>query len=433
MRQTPFFSVILLLLLFSCSLDTDVATYTVSQSDFTNMLIVEGAVESVLTKTLTSPRNCDGVVQFLVEDGTYVEKDEIVCIIEFQELQNRYDQISISLENARAGLNKTIADLNLQYALLEAQVKTNEADTKIAQMDSLQLVFVSPNQRMIKELELEKTGIEKVRYEKKLKALKVIQQSEIKKLEIEIQRFTVRVQTMKEQIDALTVKAPRSGMAIRAISSLTGTKYQVGDPVWSNMPLVILPDFKQMKVKIMASETDYKSISVNDSVYYTFDAMPGNSGTGKILKKAPVGQPYKRDGKVKFFEIEASVDSVLVMPEPGFTANCHIILKQSKNVLSVPQIAIFEEDSMKVVFVQQKKGFERRQVLTGLSSIRESVIASGLADGEIIALSKPKPSLVREQTALPDSLTKKPEAPADIPKPDVAQDIKEISVLRNDE
>jgi len=137
--------------------------------------------------------------------------------------------------------------------------------------------------------------------------------------------------------------------------------------------------------------------------------MPGNIGSGKILKKAPVGQPYKQDSKVKFFEIEASIDSVLTMPEPGYTANCRIILKQSKNVISVPQIAIFEEDSMKVVFVQGKRGFERRQVLTGLSSPKESVITNGLAEGEIVSLTRPNQSLVKTMTMLPDSLTKTPE------------------------
>ena len=413
MLQSQIISISLILLVFSCSSDTNVVTYTVLQGDFVNALLVEGAVEPVLSTTLSSPRNCDGVVQYLVEDGRYVEEGEVVCIIEYQELQNWYDQQAISLENAGAGLNKTKADLNLQYALLEAQVKTNETETKIAKMDSLQLAFVSPNQRLIKELELEKAGIEKARYVKKLEALKMIQQSEIKRYELEIQRFKMQIQSYKDMLDAMTIKAPRAGLAIRANSRLTGKKYQVGDPVWSVMPLVILPEFRQMKVKIMASETDYKNISVDDSVHYTFGAMPGNTGYGKIIRKAPVGQPYKRDGKVKFFEIEASIDSVFVMPEPGFTANCRIILSQSKNVLSVPQIAIFEEDSIKVVFVQRKKGYERRQVLTDLSSLKESVVTAGLEDGEIISLSKPALYLVKQQVALPDSLTKKPEIPTE--------------------
>ena len=404
-RLIPFGLVFKLLWVFSCSEDTNIATYAVLQGDFIDALLVEGAVEPVLSTTLVSPRNTDGAVQFIVENGAYVEEGDIVCIIEFQELQNRYDQIVISLENAQTGLNKIRADLNMQYALLEAQVKTNEADTKIAQMDSMQLAFASPTQRMIKELELERASIEKARYEKKIEALKVIQQSEIRRHELEIQRLTMRVKAMEEELDALTIRAPRSGLVIRANNPLTGNKLQVGDPVWSNFPLATMPEFKEMKVKIMASETDYKNINVNDSVYYTFEAMPDNFGTGKILRKSPVGQPLRRGGTVRFFEIEASIDSVMVMPEPGFTAICRIILKQSRNVLSVPQIAIFDEDTIRVVFVQQKKGFERRQVLTGISSIRESVITAGLTDGEVIALSKPDPRWVRMLTALPDSLT----------------------------
>ena len=392
------------LLMFSCSNDMRISTFTVSNGDFTNSLTVQGIVDPVLSTTLTSPRECDGTVLFLVEDGEYVEEGQVVCIIEYQELQNQYDQVMMDLENAEAGLNKTKADLNMQFALLEAQVRTNEADTKIAQMDSLQIAYVSSNQKAIKELELKRANIEKARYEKKLEALKIIQQSEIRKSELEIQRLKTRVAAIKEQLDALTLKAPRSGMVVRANNPLVGKKLQIGDPVWSNFPIAIMPDFKQMKVMIKAAEADFKYISVNDSVNYTFDAMPNVTGSGKILKKAPVGQPYKQGSTVKFFEIEASIDRVDSMPEPGFSANCQVIIKQVENVISVPQIAIFDEDSIKVVYVQHKKGFERRQVLTDISSLREAIVTAGLTTGEVIALTKPKAGMVKERTALPDSL-----------------------------
>ena len=404
------------LLIFSCSNDKNIATYTVSYGDFVNTITIEGAVEPVLSTTLTSPRGTDGKVLFLVEDGEYVEEGQVVCIIEFQELQNQYNQVLNDLENAEAGMNKTKADLNMQFALLEAQVRTNEADTKIAQMDSLQIAYMSSNLRVVKQLELEKATIEKARYEKKLEALKGIQQSEIKKLELEIQRLKVRVDGIKERLDALTLKAPRSGMVIRGVNPLVRKKIQIGDPVWSNFPIAIMPDYKEMKVKIMASEADFKMISVNDSVNYTFDAMPGNTGSGKILKKAPVGQPYKQGGTVKFFEIEASITQVDSIPDPGLSANCHIIMKQIDSVLSVPQIALFEEDSIKVVYVQRKNGFESRQVFTDLSSPTETIITAGLTNGEIIALSKPKATSVKIRTTLPDSLFHKPETPTDTPE-----------------
>ena len=405
------------LLIFSCSQDTNISTYPVSYGNFGNYLMIEGFVEPVNSTSITLPP-CDGAVEFLVEDGTFVEEGQVVCIIEYQGLQGRYDQMTMSLETAEAGIIKTKADLNMQLAILEAQVRTNDADTRIAQLDSSKIVFLSPNQRRIKDLELERASIEKERYEKKLTALKLIQQSEVKKMELEIARMGITISAMKKQLDDLTLTAPKSGLFLRGINPLTGKKLNVGDPVWARFTVATIPQFDQMKVKILASESDFKNININDSVFYTFDAMPGNTGKGIILKKAPIGQPYKRGSTVKFFEIEASIDDVPTLPEPGFTANCQIVLKQVDSVLIVPQIAIFDEDSLKVVFVQNKNKFEKRQVLTGIMSSKESIISAGLTDGDIIALSKPKLSIVKGLTTLPDSIIYKIETDIVPPKPE---------------
>ena len=396
--------VFIFLFIHSCTFHDkdDLSTYIASQGTFENSIIIDGYAEPLQSSAATCPPRTEGVIAFLVEDGTFVNEGDVVCIVESQDLQTRYDQFLLSLENAEVGLNKTRADLAAQYALLEAQVKTNEAETKIANLDSLQLKYSTPNQARIKELELERVTIDKNRHEKKLKALAVIQQSEIRRREMEIQQFANRVNSEKERVDALTVKAPKSGLAIREIYRMTGKKLQVGDPVWHLMPLVTIPELSAMKIKIAAPEVDYRYINIGDSVIYTFDAMPDNVAWGKITMKSPVGQQYKEGSKVKFFEIEASIDSTLVMPEPGFTASCRIVMQEIKDTLVVPQIAVFDEDSIKVVYVQQKKGYEMRQVLTGLSSSKEVIITSGLQPNEVIALAKPSASLIKGKALLPE-------------------------------
>jgi multidrug efflux pump subunit AcrA (membrane-fusion protein) len=135
--------------------------------------------------------------------------------------------------------------------------------------------------------------------------------------------------------------------------------------------------------------------------------MPENKAWGKITKKAPVGQPISTDSKVKFFEIEATVDSFIVIPGPGLSAECRVILKRVPEAIVIPQIAIFEEDSMKVVYVKTKNGFELRQIETGVSSPKEAVITKGLAKDERIALSKPQIAIINQKKLLPDSTTKK--------------------------
>lgn len=382
----------------------DLAAFKVVRKDFVNSVVVDGLVEPIRFTTLSCPGNVDGIVTYLIDDGTYVKEGDTVCIIEDNNQQTNFDNLSVQLENATAELNKVKADLTMQYALLEAQVSNNQVDTEIARLDSLQLRFATSTQRKIKELELERALIEREKFKKKLKSLDIINQSEIKKMELNIRQLTNRLESAKKILDELVIKASKDGLAIVSNSRMTGEKLKEGDNVWNGMPVVTLPEMDKMKVKMWVSETDFKYIGENDSVEYRFDAMPGNSGYGRVVKKMPVGQPVKRNSKVKYFEVEASIDSVSQLPEPGFTANCRVIGAHVEDTIVVPQIAIYDEDSMKVVFVHKKKKYEMREVATGLVSMKEAIISGGLDSGEVISLTRPLPSAVRGKRLFSDTL-----------------------------
>jgi multidrug efflux pump subunit AcrA (membrane-fusion protein) len=380
--------------------------YTVIEKDFENSVIVEGVVEPTYFTTVMCPVNVDGTIIFMVEDGTQVNAGDVICIIEDNNNETNYNNLLDLIESISAELSTKKADLQMQQALLEAQVRNNEADTEIANLDSLQFRFASPTQRQISELQLESASIEKSRLEKRLQTLKIINDSEIKSIEINLRRAQSRLETAKEILESLTVRAPTSGLAIVSQSRRSGEKLKIGDEVWNNMPLVIIPEMSEMKVQMRLSETDFKYISENDSVSYSFNAMPDNWANGKITKMLPVGQPYSRDSKLKYFEVEASVDSILEMPEPGFTANCRVIVDYIKDTITVPQVAIFDEDSRKVVYVKKNKTFERREIKTGLSSQKESVVIEGLNRDEKVALTKPNSSLIKSERLLINTTSK---------------------------
>ncbi len=380
--------------------------YTVIEKDFENSVIVEGVVEPTYFTTVMCPVNVDGTIIFMVEDGTQVNAGDVICIIEDNNNETNYNNLLDLIESISAELSTKKADLQMQQALLEAQVRNNEADTEIANLDSLQFRFASPTQRQISELQLESASIEKSRLEKRLQTLKIINDSEIKSIEINLRRAQSRLETAKEILESLTVRAPTSGLAIVSQSRRSGEKLKIGDEVWNNMPLVIIPEMSEMKVQMRLSETDFKYISENDSVSYSFNAMPDNWANGKITKMLPVGQPYSRDSKLKYFEVEASVDSILEMPEPGFTANCRVIVDYIKDTITVPQVAIFDEDSRKVVYVKKNKTFERREIKTGLSSQKESVVIEGLNRDEKVALTKPNSSMIKGERLLTETTSK---------------------------
>ena len=398
----------LLTFLISCQKHekNEASTFTVKITDFEDYLTIPGFVEAVQSTTFGCPRQSDGYITYIVEDGTTVKDSDVVCIIEDKDVNSRYNESSTNLEIAMAGLSKTKADLDLQYSLMEAQVKNNAAETDIANLDSLQMQYLSPTQLKIKKLELEIVAIEKHKLQKKLLSLAIINQSELKKKEFEIQRLTSNIKSSKEQMDGLVIKSTKKGRIFRAMY-YNGRKVQIGDNVWNGMAVVNMPDLTKMKVNILASEGDYKRINENDAVEYSFDAMPKNRAWGKIVKKAPIGQPIKENSKIKVFEIEASIDTSKLTPDPGLTTNCKIILKRIKDAIVIPQITIFDQDSMKVVYVKRSGKYEMRQILTGPSSQKSAVVLAGLLQNEKISFIKPESGLIEMKTLLKKTTLKK--------------------------
>ncbi|MDD3080265.1 MAG: efflux RND transporter periplasmic adaptor subunit [Paludibacter sp.] len=376
------------------------------KSNFEDVVKIEGYVEPLNSFSVACPRYVDGTISYIIQDGIMVHTGDTVCILEDNSIMEDFNEIKTQLENAEMELVKTQADQALQLSLMEAQVKNNEAETQIANLDSLQLKYNSPTQRKIKELELQKALIEKNKLQKKLKSLATIQKSDIRRKELQIERLKNRLETAQKRIDDMTMTSPTDGMVIRANFYATGKKLQVGDGVWSNMPLVYIPVNNKMKVKINASEANFKRINENDTVEYLFDAMPGNYARGAIIKKSPVGRPVQNNSKVKIFDIEASVDSCKTIPDPGFTCNCKIILKRVKDTIVIPQVALYEKDSMKVVYVVHPKKFEMRQVETGLSSPETVIITKGLKAGEEITLTKPDKEFIKQKTTFKKAVAK---------------------------
>jgi multidrug resistance efflux pump len=397
----PFFFVGFMLVSCQKSTQSEVLIDHIGHTDFEDVITVDGTVEAVRSVTVACPISLDGDIVYLIEDGTQVNAGDLVCQLENKEAQNVIDQLTIDVENAKANLTKTQANLDMRYAQLDAQVKTNAVQTAIANLDSLQLIYASPVQRRIKELELQKAAINKNKLMKKLKALDIINKNQIKRMELQIKSKENRLTSILELIDQMTIKAPQSGMAMRAISWETGKTVQEGETVYSRMPLINLPDLTEMKVRIQASESNYKRMDINDRVEYLFDAMPGNTATGKISVKAPIGQSISKNSKVKVFDVEATVETYKTIPKPGLSVVCNIVLQRVKDTIVVPQVAIFDEESRKVVYVKQKNGYERREIRIGPASPKKAVVVAGLSGEETLSMIKPAGTSIKQTTLLP--------------------------------
>lgn len=364
--------------------------YTVQRGAFDDVLQVEGFTESMGSISLTCPPDVDGTIEYLIESGTMVKKGDTLCIIEDVSIEERYDDWQLSLENSYADLEATKANARMELALLEAQVKTNDAETLIAGLDSIQLLYLSPTERRIKELQMEQAAIRRARLTKQLDAQKVILQADIKKIESQISQRERRLESQRKLLESLIICAPKDGLAIRAKRwSWSSETWNIGDNVWNGRAVVTMPAIDSVKVLIYAQETEYKRIEVGDSVEYTFDAMPNNRAWGRITRLSPMGLKRTEGSEVKTFEVEASVDSLLQPLDPGLSVNCRIFLQHVPDTLVIPTVCVYQRDSMNVVYVRKGKKYEEREVQLSITTPRSSVVAGGVGEGEQITLIKP--------------------------------------------
>ena len=365
--------------------------YTIERTAYEDVLVAEGHTESVNSLNINCPPHVGGTIVHIVESGTEVKVGDVVCVIEDVNLAESCERLALDLEAAYAEMEKLKASQQLEFALLEAQVKNNEAETILAASDSIQMLYMSPTERRTKELQLERASIERDRLLRKMEATKVMQEMDVVRIEKRINRIERRLEGELKRLESLTLRAPKDGVAVRGRRwPWSDETWNIGDHVGDGRTIVALPDFEQLKVIFYAQETEYKRLQLGDSVKYSFDAMPDNQGWGRIAKMASVGQARTEGSQVKTFEIEVSVDSLSAPAEPGLSARCHIYVKRIPDVIVVPTVGIFERDSLKVVYVQKERKYEERAVALGIGSPKMTIITDGLSEGEKIALIKPK-------------------------------------------
>ena len=173
-----------------------------------------------------------------------------------------------------------------------------------------------------------------------------------------------------------------------------GGKIEEKSSIWSNTPVLQFPDMNEMQVSVEVPEAEYKRIQNNQKVMIRVDASDNLTTTGKILRKSLAGKNNSEKSTVKSYEVIVKVDSCHLKMKPGLSASCQIIVDQLKDTIVVPSAAIFNRDSLKVVYVSKAEKFTSVVVETGMSNNSKSVITKGLSGSETIALMEPPVNLV---------------------------------------
>lgn len=405
-----------MLIIIACkNQKADIITYDLEPRDFVEKIYLTGTAESANKFSIIPPTvsSSDVKIAEVLDEGSYVKKGDTVCILEAPGIQEYYDTFSDNLESVKANLTKQEADNALNISVLQAQVDINKARMALTQLDSIQIKFAAPVKQRIMELELKKARVEEKKLFRKLEAQKKINEQTVRQLKSRIIQSEQMVQRFKDQMDMLTLIAPKDGMVIHSrspymiyLSSIgsvsSAGKLKKGDKVPRRRPLIDLPDLNDIQVQILVQEGNFKRIEKGQKVIIRPEAVDGLVTTGVIENKAMAGQILTQNSKIKSYEITVSVDSCDSQILPGLSANCEIIINEVENTIVVPTMAIYSRDSTKIVYVFKNALFTPVLVKTDLSNSTETIVTSGLSGNETIALREPPMNLIEKQKHIED-------------------------------
>jgi HlyD family secretion protein len=209
--------------------------------------------------------------------------------------------------------------------------------------------------------------------------------------ESRIQEAASKLALARQQLARTEVRADVPGIVVHrdVFFGSERRKPQVGDQVWANQPLLILPDVSRMVVETSVRETDVHKVERNQRVDVRVQAYPDLKLTGAVNLVGTLAQEAKERRGAKFFSVTVQVNESEPRLRPGMTARVEIQVEARARALAVPLDAVFEKDGRRLCYVLEGRRLEPREVLLGPSNADHVVVERGLRAGERVALRDP--------------------------------------------
>jgi HlyD family secretion protein len=196
----------------------------------------------------------------------------------------------------------------------------------------------------------------------------------------EITAAQARVNAAQATLNTARVVAPFAGTVTEA-HPLSGDQVNAGDTAFR------LDNLSSLLVDVKVSEVDINSVSLEQPVTLTFDAILGKEYHGEVVE---VSQAGTSDQGVVNFTVTVELTDPDSAVKPGMTAAVNIVVQEIQDVLLVPNRAVRLQDGKRVVYVLQNGLPVKKEVTLGASSDTMSVVTGGeIKEGDAIVLNPP--------------------------------------------
>ncbi len=200
-----------------------------------------------------------------------------------------------------------------------------------------------------------------------------------------------RVETQSQNLEQCEIRATVAGLVIykEVFFGSEKRKVQVGDQVWPNQPLIMLPDLSKMVVETQVRETDIYKVEKNQQVVISVDAYPEVELQGEVDYIGTLAQEDEALRGGKYFTVTIVVGEADQRLRPGMSARVELLVERLASAVFVPLEAVFERGGKHYCYVRDGAKPEAREVLVGPSNENHIVIEAGVEAGELVLLGDP--------------------------------------------
>ena len=190
---------------------------------------------------------------------------------------------------------------------------------------------------------------------------------------------SVIAQEQQRQAYAI-LKSPATGIVIEKLKE-PGDLVSIGDEVLK------IGDFQQVKVVVLLSELDLKTINLGQKVNVSLDAFGERNFSGRINRIFPLSQ-----GTARRIPVEITLPNGDGLIKGGLLARVRLNNNSAPQVI-VPETAIVSQGESAAIFVlsESNSQVEKRPVRLGQALDGQVEIITGLEPGERFVVNSSKP------------------------------------------
>jgi HlyD family secretion protein len=316
-----------------------------------------------------------------VAEGQRVAKGTVVATLSDPALQADIDAAEAKLSEARAGLAALeaggrpaeLADLDNRierdrYDLLHATAEYRSLQ-RLAEKQAATRVDVQSAADRVHQLDLEIQGLEKRRGS-------LVAEPDVTAAQARLQDAEVALKLARQRGTRNVLRAPLSGV-VYGLAVRPGSYVDAGDLI-ANVGLL-----GRLHVRVYVDEPELGRVAVGEPVTISWQALPGRKWQGEVERKPTAIQAL---GSRQVGEVLCTIENPGGDLIPGTNVDAEIRTAVVQSAVVIPREALRRDAGGDYVFTVNGDTLERRTVQTGISSVSLVQIASGLNDGDPVAL-----------------------------------------------